>query len=189
MSTPDRVLVVDTVLGAVAPPGPLRTGDVVQTLPTKAGPDALIARGCLNTHDDGGGVFVWESASTDTDDGGTVLLPNALVPKPGIKPKAGRWHRLYTGTLDIRWFGAQISDNNNSPDSTTAIRNAILAVTHGGPAAYAEIFVPPGEFRAQIALPRARRQRPRFYYSRDRNPLKPDYLGRCGASRRLFSTR
>jgi hypothetical protein len=80
-----------------------------------------------------------------------VLLPNALFQKPGLEPKPGRWHRQYTGPVDIRWFGAQSGENVIATD---AIQNAILAVTGSGPAGEAEIFVPPGGFLAHIMLPR-----------------------------------
>src|SRR5215475_12993212 len=101
MAFPDRVQVVDTVLGAVAPPGPARTGNVANTMPTHAGPFALIARGCLHRGDGGGGLFVWLLDSAAGDDGGTVILPNVHVPPPSQPTANGRWHRVYSGALDI----------------------------------------------------------------------------------------
>jgi hypothetical protein len=47
VSAPDRILIVDTVLGAVAAPGPLRTGDIAKTLPTLDGPVEAFLFGSL----------------------------------------------------------------------------------------------------------------------------------------------
>ncbi len=51
--------------------------------------------------DGGGGVFYWDGDLTDDDNGGTIIIPDAAVPND-----PGRWVRLYSGAINIRWFGA-----------------------------------------------------------------------------------
>jgi hypothetical protein len=45
--------------------------------------------------DQGGGFFVWETASTATDDGGSVISPQG-------SPATGRWIRIFEST--DTWF-------------------------------------------------------------------------------------
>ena len=46
----------------------------------------------------GGGTFYWDATSTATDNGGTVVKATAVA--------TGRWLRVYSGAIDIKWFGA-----------------------------------------------------------------------------------
>jgi Pectate lyase superfamily protein len=147
---PTAVGVVDTVLGAVAPPGPGRTGFLAGFAPGSSGVEALIARGCVNPGDGGGGVFVWLPTSRAPDDGGTVVIPNQFA--AAMPPPDGRWHRVYAGALDVRWFGAQA--NASTTNDTAAFASAIAASAGIGPAANREVFVPPGQYLAQLTLPR-----------------------------------
>ena len=56
--------------------------------------------------DGGGGEFVYVSASTATEDGGTVIVPAGGT---------GRWLRFYDShTVNVRWFGA-VADNSTHP--------------------------------------------------------------------------
>src|SRR5205823_1904846 len=66
--------------------------------------------------DGGGGVFYWEASSTAAEDGGTLFAPNPAAP--------GRWRRVYSGPLDVRWFGA---DSGGTLPSRLAIQCAIDA--------------------------------------------------------------
>lgn len=47
--------------------------------------------------DGGGGDFYWDAASTETDNGGTVIKVTAVT--------TGRWKRLYSGAVNAQWFG------------------------------------------------------------------------------------
>src|SRR5215217_3590989 len=46
--------------------------------------------------DGGGGVFFWDASSTAGENYGTIIVPTS---SPG-----GRWLRVYTGPLDVRYF-------------------------------------------------------------------------------------
>ena len=57
--------------------------------------------------DGGGGDFFWDSSSTDADNGGTIFQVTGVT--------TGRWKRLYSGALNVKWFGAvKGEDDDNS---------------------------------------------------------------------------
>lgn len=62
----------------------------------------------------GGGLFKWDAASTATANGGTVIAPDA--------GGTGRWRRIYSGALNVKWFGAK---GDGSTDDTAAIQLAL----------------------------------------------------------------
>lgn len=76
--------------------------------------------------DGGEGPFYWNPLLTTTDNNGTILTPSAA-------PAMGRWVRLFTGDVNVKWFTAEgdyLSANGSinvgATDDTTAI-NAALA--------------------------------------------------------------
>jgi hypothetical protein len=78
--------------------------------------------------DGGGGTFYWSTTAAQ-DDGGTVL-------NSGSGNSAG-WRRIYSGPLDIRWFGANVASTTNE----TAINAAInLAIARNG----GRVYIPEG---------------------------------------------
>ncbi|WP_449382007.1 hypothetical protein [Bradyrhizobium sp. UFLA05-112] len=54
--------------------------------------------GYYNPGDGGGGIFAWKSESKETTDLGLVFRT--------AHSEIGRWHRQWSGALDVRWFGA-----------------------------------------------------------------------------------
>lgn len=78
--------------------------------------------GYYSEGDGGGGTFFWDAASTETDNGGTVIAPTFA----GFSG-TGRWKRVYSGAVDVRWFGAK---GDGSTDDTATIQAACSAVTH-----------------------------------------------------------
>jgi hypothetical protein len=79
----------------------------------------------------GGGLFYWVSASGKTHDGGTV------VGTVGV----GRWERVYSGAVDVTWFGAMGDGSAND----TAVIQAVLN-------AFNDVFVPVGTFMTNRLL-------------------------------------
>jgi hypothetical protein len=94
--------------------GDLRTRDN-----TGVGSDVVVARGRQTSGDGGGGLFHWVVSMIVVDDGGTII-----VPKAG-QVATGHWKRIYTGGLDVRWFGGKPNDPSVAAENVTAIHKAI----------------------------------------------------------------
>lgn len=75
------------------------------------------------TTGDGGGTFRWDSVSTATDNGGTIIKETAVI--------TGRWIRQFTDTVDVSWFGA---DPTGVADATAQIQaaSAVVQAMGGG---------------------------------------------------------
>lgn len=70
--------------------------------------------GYYNPGDGGGGHFYWDSVSTETDNGGTIIKVTSVA--------TGRWKRIFGGAIDVKWFGAK---GNGATDDLAFIQNAI----------------------------------------------------------------
>jgi hypothetical protein len=46
----------------------------------------------------GSNIFEWDSASTDADNGGTIIKLDSVV--------TGRYKLRYSGAVNVKWFGA-----------------------------------------------------------------------------------
>ncbi|MET6998175.1 hypothetical protein [Chitinophaga defluvii] len=69
--------------------------------------------------DGGGGEFYWDAASTEDDNQGTIIKRTDNIP--------GRWKRIFSGPVNVKWFGAK-GDANASitgTDDYAAILKAI----------------------------------------------------------------
>lgn len=68
--------------------------------------------------DGGGGIFYWDSDSIEPDNGGTIIQATGI--------STGRWKRLYSGSVNVKWFGAK-GDGIN--DDTSYVENAFNSLT------------------------------------------------------------
>lgn len=84
--------------------------------------------------DGGGGMFHWNATAMTDDDNGSVVASR--------ETKMGRWIRVDSRPLDIRWFGA-----NENQDATHAIQAALRAAQRGG-----EVRIPAGSFHISRPL-------------------------------------
>lgn len=74
--------------------------------------------------DGGGGLFIWDDASTAEDDHGTIIAPQPVL-------ATGRWKRMWSsGGLNVRWFGAQ--GDGETDDRISVIYTAKVAAKTGG---------------------------------------------------------
>jgi hypothetical protein len=69
--------------------------------------------------DGGGGVFYWNTSTTLVDDGGTIFTHGA---------SGGAWVRIFSGAINVRWFGAGLGGADDAP----LIQKAIEAALHDG---------------------------------------------------------
>lgn len=97
--------------------------------------------GVTTAGDGGGGYFRW-STGTATDDDGTILNENGFG-----NPATGYWERIFSGAIDVRWFGA---DATGASDSTTSLQNMITGRAAAGHAL--EFLVPHGTFKISSPL-------------------------------------
>lgn len=83
----------------------------------------VVVAGYYLPNDGNGGLYVYNSASSATDNGGTVIAPNVGT---------GRWLRSQpTGFVNVGWFGARV---DGVSDDAAAIQAAIdwTAAQNGG---------------------------------------------------------
>lgn len=80
--------------------------------------------------DGGGGAFYWDSTSTETDNGGTIIQATGI--------STGRWKRSESKIINVREFGAK-GDNIN--DDAVAINKSVLALTNG-----TSLYFPSGSY-------------------------------------------
>jgi len=102
-----------------------------------SGSGTVTINGYTTGGDGGGGEFYWDSASTETDNGGTIIKATAIT--------TGRWIRLYSGAANVRWFGAK---GDGVTDDTTAIQAAIDSLPSTG----GSIYSPTGVYRIVAGL-------------------------------------
>lgn len=85
-------------------------------------PDTVTVAGYYAAGDGGGGDFVYDAASTLAPDGGMVF--NSIGP--------GKWIRIYSGPINVRWFGAIISSASGLTDVTAQVHAARDFASNGG---------------------------------------------------------
>jgi hypothetical protein len=89
---------------------------------------------CFSTvGDGGGGVFFWDYAAT-TEDSGTLIRPTDVA-----STSAGRWRRMYSPPVNVRWFGAT---GNGTTDDSAAVQAAFDVAAAGA----RTVYMPPGTY-------------------------------------------
>jgi hypothetical protein len=60
--------------------------------------DKAFIGGYYTDGDGGGGDFYWDAVSVEADNGGTIFQVTGTT--------TGRWKRIYSGSVNVKWFGA-----------------------------------------------------------------------------------
>jgi hypothetical protein len=97
--------------------------------------DTRVVMGYHTPGDEGGGEFFWKAGDLTPDNGGTVLQ--------SAGGGSGRWFRIYSGAVNVRWFGAK---GDGTTDDTTAIHAAIDSIKAASGTS-GKVFFPRGNFR------------------------------------------
>jgi hypothetical protein len=105
---------------------------------------AAIVGGYWAIGDGGGGMFYWDTSSSSGDNGVTPTQPGTIIVPTGST--SGRWVRIYSGPIDVRWFGAR--GQGTDVDDAPAINKAISVAG----ASRAAVFIPRGIYRLDAAL-------------------------------------
>jgi hypothetical protein len=109
---------------------PVDTMAKLKTLPRRANGDVRTVLGYHAIGDGGGGLFRFDSGSSAEDDRGTTIAP---IKGTGPRKRAGRWIRLYSGPLNVKWFGAKgDGTGNDAPFIQAAIDKLAPQGTPGG---------------------------------------------------------
>lgn len=95
----------------------------------------FLTRGYYSDNDGGQGTYVYDAASSTSDNGGTVIAPTT---------GSGRYLLQVQNIYNIKQFGAK---GDNSTDDTAEIQAAINAAPKGG-----LIYVPAGVYRVSATL-------------------------------------
>lgn len=106
-----RAMIINFPLGATSKA--VGTIAALKALNSHADGDQVQVAGYYTPGDGGGGTFYYDEGSSDTDNGGTVIAPTA---------GSGRWQRVYSGKVNVKWFGAR---GDGATDDTAAIQAAI----------------------------------------------------------------
>ena len=84
----------------------------------------VVVKGYVSAGDGGGGIFLWNDTSTLADNDGTIIRPNDVA-----ATSPGRWIRLYTGPVNVRWFGAGLGLGSDLARIMSAL--GVLTATGG----------------------------------------------------------
>lgn len=106
-----------------------------QLQPTQSA--AIVVAGRTARGDGGGGTFYYDPSDNTTADDSALTL---------VTSDGQRLKRIYSGALDVRWFGAV---GDGVTDDTAAIQAAIDAAisSTGGYAAGTTVWLPPGQYK------------------------------------------
>lgn len=89
--------------------------------------------GYYSAGDGGGGEFYWDSTSTETDNGGTIIQVSGVT--------TGRWKRIYNNIVNVLWFGVS---NNEGVDATAKIQSILDS--------FNDCLIPKGNYRIDGTL-------------------------------------
>jgi hypothetical protein len=100
-------------------------------IPTPGDGQTVIVQGYYQRGDGGGGSFYWDAASTAPTNRGTMFASR--------NGGSGRWMRIFSGALNVRWFGAK---GDGSQDEVLFLQNAIDSLPVRGGA----VYIPAGDY-------------------------------------------
>lgn len=83
----------------------------IDELKTLSNIESVNVLGYYAKGDGGGGLFYWDSTSTETDNGGTIIQATGV--------STGRWKRVFSGAVNVKWFGVF---SNTSINHTTTLQ-------------------------------------------------------------------
>lgn len=100
----------------------------IDELKTISNIESINVLGYYEKGDGGGGTFYWDATSTEDDNGGTIIQATGVT--------TGRWKRVFSGAVNVAWFGAKGDESND----ITSLVNSILSI-------YDNLYIPNGDFR------------------------------------------
>lgn len=136
-----RSALVSAVANAASPVAVVNSIAELKAIATDGLADNSVAEvtGYYGIGDGGGGLFYYSLAGSGTDNQGTIIEPD---------DGTGRWFRIYSGALNVRWFGAT---GDGATDDRTAIQLAVNLLSADGGA----LYFPAGRYlcESSVSLP------------------------------------
>jgi len=118
--------------------------------------DVCFVKGYHSVDDGGGGYFYWDANEDKANhNGGTIIDPNIVFPTDWSNTTqqstwftagtgSGCWKRIYSGDVDVKWFGAT---GDGVTDDSNAFNSAIQASYN--------VFIPKGNYSISNVTPRS----------------------------------
>lgn len=98
--TPSETDLTQTLQAAIVHVATIADLRALPEPPVPSGKTVVVYVHGYSAYDDGGGgPFRWQGNSSQTDDGGSVIIPDSA-------PTSGRWLRLINGEVHVEYFGA-----------------------------------------------------------------------------------
>ncbi|WP_158798748.1 glycosyl hydrolase family 28-related protein [Pedobacter sp. L105] len=95
--------------------------------------------GYYTTGDGGGGNFYWDDASTEADNNGTIFqVSNVSV---------GRWKRIHSGEINVKWFGAKGDNSFDNYSAFSAVSGFLSNSPYGG-----TMYIPEGIYILETGI-------------------------------------
>ncbi|MGE0323528.1 MAG: hypothetical protein AB7K71_38170 [Polyangiaceae bacterium] len=114
--------------------------DLRALVPSPGGDEVVAVQGRVDRADGGEGLFVWADQDVSSDNDGTILKPTS---KAASSP--GRWRRVFSGAVNVRWFGA-VSDTEAESGSVAMDSTAAVVAAIKASAPYGRTYFPRGVY-------------------------------------------
>ena len=117
--------------------------DSVSDLSSEGAPTSVltaVTRGHTTCGDGGYGVWYWDASDMSTEVSADTLKGLYVAPSSDLTGASGAWVRMFSGAIDVAWYGL---DYAKGSDSTAAINAALSARSEG------DVYMPPGNFDVQ----------------------------------------
>lgn len=131
-------LLFPSLRGEMGPPGGpgtyVNSLALLRLLDPTSFPDGYMAQvaGYAEPGDGGGGIFQYIITATDADNDGTIVEPST---------GNGRWFRIYSGAVNVKWFGAPPDGSTDALAAVQAAIDFVESLATGG-----QVFVPAGTY-------------------------------------------
>lgn len=106
---------------------------LLKLTPGAANNDVANVLGYYAPGDGGGGDFYWDDNSTADSDNGIVFQVSGIA--------TGRWKRLFSGPVNVKWFGAQGNNSFDNYAAFAAVSGYLSNSPYGG-----TMYIPEGRY-------------------------------------------
>ncbi|MEN0055423.1 MAG: glycosyl hydrolase family 28-related protein [Mucilaginibacter sp.] len=93
--------------------------------------------GYYSPGDGGGGHFYWDNSSNEQDNNGTIFSTGSI----------GRWKRLYSGEINVKWFAARGDNTSDNYPAFSAVSDFLSNSPYGG-----TMYIPEGSYLLETGV-------------------------------------